>query len=199
MLQSVQDDAGQALSALTRALTEEATFGSVTLSARTGTLGGPIRPSVGASLARGRLSVSIDRGLVPVGLGAQKIQTAQTSAIAGHRTELWALTQSDFMDETGGVAFVSVNPGDPADYTTFGYWLTLRAPAGTLMGIEIGAFADGPEFDKNRPPEIPVIGTARYEGIASGWYASQYGGDVAARTRRSIGTTEFGGFVATRH
>ena len=41
---------------------------------------------------------------------------------------------------------------------------------------------------------MPVTGTARYEGAAFGLYGSVDGGDVAVRTRRSIGTTEFGSF-----
>ena len=89
-------------------------------------------------------------------------------------------------NELATTARVVVNRDDAdADrWSTFGWWMAARgrdfiasAPTSpTVTGVEIGAFADGPEF-RTPPASLPVIGKAVYSGSAHGFYASEIGTD----------------------
>ncbi len=57
-----------------------------------------------------------------------------------------------------------------------GYWLHIAGnwANGTVSGVEVGAFVDGPELD-NDP--VPTSGTATYRGLAGGLFAARFGTD----------------------
>ena len=82
---------------------------------------------------------------------------------------------------------------DPADYVAFGYWLHLDGdlPAGAVTSATAGAFVDGPAYRLGDRPTLPALGTARYSGEASGFYALDYG-SASGRA----GRTEAGQFFA---
>ena len=107
-------------------------------------------------------------------------------------------------DSAGGAVF-EVEPGvattaqvvvnrdddNASRWSTFGWWMALRgrdfiasAPTRpTVTGVEIGAFADGPEF-RAAPVSLPLTGTATYRGPARGWYSAEIGSDGNAPGRR---------------
>ena len=72
---------------------------------------------------------------------------------------------------------------DHTDYLAGGYWLHVDFETG---GAEIGAFIDGPAYD--RPVDMPVTGMATYNGRAGGFYVSSHGTD----TNLAEGTIELG-------
>ena len=57
------------------------------------------------------------------------------------------------------------NKNDFSDYIGYGYWLVMEIDANGLSAMEIGAFADGPEFGINSEV-TSKIGKATYEGDA---------------------------------
>ena len=59
---------------------------------------------------------------------------------------------------------------DFTDYLSGGYWLHVDLDT---QGVEIGAFIDGPEFADTI--QVPVTGTATYNGRAAGVYLAEYG------------------------
>ncbi len=91
---------------------------------------------------------------------------------------------------------IDYDSNDPTDWMAGGYWMHVRGnlQAGTVTGVEVGAFVDGPEI--SRPASVPVSGTASYNGIAAGIYASQYGTDVPGGT---LGTIEVGSYSGAFH
>ena len=92
--------------------------------------------------------------------------------------------------DTGATAGrVIVDTDDEGDWMALGYWWQLRGrdfmqAAGrlpTLEAVEIGAFADGPEFERS-PANLPVTGSATYRGSAHGVYMAEYGTDSSDQT-----------------
>lgn len=76
---------------------------------------------------------------------------------------------------TASTVLVEWENDDVTNYLAGGHWvhIDLNAP-----GVEIGAFIDGPAFDEAITP--PVMGTATYEGTATGVYLSTHGTDTQA-------------------
>ena len=98
--------------------------------------------------------------------------------------------------DTGAVAGRVIVDSDGAktgfwdpNWMTLGYWWQLRgrdfmraaARLPTLEGVEILAFADGPEFRRS-PANLPVTGSATYRGSALGAYLAEYGTDSSDQT-----------------
>ena len=95
-------------------------------------------------------------------------------------------------ESVGVVAgIVDWNSADPTDYFAGGYWIHIDADSSTqtITDLELGAFADGPEFRTR--PSLPTVGTAQFNGLAGGVYVSKYGTDGSLPD----GTTEMGGYV----
>ena len=76
----------------------------------------------------------------------------------------------------------AVDYADLGDWMAGGYWLHVRGDwdSGQVSGIEVGAFVDGPEI--SRPANMPVSGTATYNGIAAGLAFTTTGTDVPVPT-----------------
>ena len=55
------------------------------------------------------------------------------------------------------------------DWLTGGYWMQVNDD---MEVVEAGAFVDGPELAGS--PSLPSLGTASYEGFATGGYAAEY-------------------------
>ena len=83
---------------------------------------------------------------------------------------------------------VDWNSADPTDYFAGGYWIHIDADSSTqtITDLELGAFADGPEFRAS--PSLPTAGTAQFNGLAGGVYVSKYGTDLGL----PAGSTEMG-------
>ena len=72
------------------------------------------------------------------------------------------------------------------DWLTGGYWMQVNDQ---MEVVGAGAFVDGPELAGR--PSLPSLGTASYEGFATGGYATEYGtGQGDARS----GTHELGAY-----
>ena len=82
---------------------------------------------------------------------------------------------------------------DLTDWMAGGYWMHVRGDwaNGNITGVEIGAFVDGPEISS--AASVPVSGTATYNGIASGLYASEVGTDVAGTPAGTVEIGEYSG------
>ena len=86
---------------------------------------------------------------------------------------------------------VDWNSADPTDYFAGGYWIHIDADSSTqtITDLELGAFADGPEFRTR--PSLPTVGTAQFNGLAGGVYVSKYGTDRGL----PAGSTEMGVYI----
>ena len=98
------------------------------------------------------------------------------------------LLESTDSSITASRVAVDWDNNDPSDYLAGGYWLRIETQQ---AAIEVGAFIDGPELDKNNPPIMPVSGTASYQGSAGGLYLAVAGTDAAYPS----GSEEIGDFV----
>ena len=63
--------------------------------------------------------------------------------------------------------------GDVTDYLAGGYWMGINP---TAPSLEMGAFIDGPDFSTD--VQVPIMGTATYNGIATGQYLASHGTDT---------------------
>ena len=89
---------------------------------------------------------------------------------------------------TLGLVAVDWASNDPTDYLAGGYWVHLASGS----SLEAGAFVDGPELSLSDPPDLPVSGTASYEGQSTGLYAYRYGTDDP---QAATGSEELGEFT----
>ena len=75
------------------------------------------------------------------------------------------------------------------EWFAIGLWLHLEGDIedGSIRGVEVGAFVDGPEIDGI--PSLPSAGTATYSGPADGLYAGEYGTDTEVpQGSQAVGT-----------
>lgn len=111
---------------------------------------------------------------------------------------------ADHTDTTATFSRVAVttDAGAPDWWIAKGYYLRLAgrnllSTAPTVTAAYMGAFVDGDDLTPTRgqigQPYIPPTGTARYEGLGSGIYTTQYGTGYALPE----GSTEFGEFEGT--
>ena len=117
------------------------------------------------------------------------------SPIAGHSARDWSVLKIDTEGISVARATVTANDGDAADYLSVGYWMHIAGDLTELnfTGVEVGAFADGPELSSSSPPSLPAMGTASYNGPAGGAYAVVHGTDSAGPPD----SAEVGEFIAT--
>ena len=118
----------------------------------------------------------------------------------GPRTARVWLT-ANIADRAATVSRLAVTTanGAPNDWLAGGYWLhiagrNLLATAPTVTSAHMGTFVDGPEL--RLPPNLPATGTARYEGLGAGAYATRYGTGFTAN-EVAPGSTEIGEFEGT--
>lgn len=109
----------------------------------------------------------------------------------GYNHRAWALLKASGRSATIAITGAEWSPDDYGDWTTGSIWLHLTGNLWTapvrVTGVEIGAFVDGPEFDGR--PTLPSLGTATYNGRASGLYVSEYGNESVVP-----GTIELGSY-----
>lgn len=148
-------------------------FGSAALSA------GPDVTDLGLTFDGSRAVVTVDRGSA----GSVVLDTSDTYLDDGHTTSVFygdtgsGRTAHDryVYSRTGNSAtigriVIDWSNSDPSDYIAGGYWLH-AGPGSTDW--EAGAYVVGPELSLSNPPNLPVSGTAVYEGDAGGVYTFQ--------------------------
>ena len=107
--------------------------------------------------------------------------TPEPTPLPGHRAR--ALVFFKEKDDGTSLAYglLSWNPANPSDYLVFGWWAEFPGQHPPVLSLRESlqyAIVDGPELDHGHPPELPVDGTARYDGQAGGLYSYLPGGDA---------------------
>ena len=117
------------------------------------------------------------------------------SPVAGHSARDWGVLKIDTDGISVARATATANDSDAADYLSVGYWMHLAGDLTELnfTGVEVGAFADGPELSASSPASLPAMGRASYCGPAGGAYSVVHGTDSAGPPD----TAEVGEFFST--
>ena len=141
-----------------------------------------------------RLAASVYRILFGAAAPAPATPHVVTSGVQGswmgpRRSSVMSYTVSRLGPVTTvGMFSVDWSNSDVSDYLAGGYWIR-HNPA--LPGLQAQAFVSGPELNAHNPPALPLTGTAKYQGRASGVYAVTYGTDAVSGGSKEIG--EFSG------
>lgn len=118
------------------------------------------------------------------------------------RSRTWATADHTDTAATFSRVAVTTDAGAPNWWIAKGYYLRLAgrnllSTTPTVTAAYMGAFVDGDDLrlraGRSDQPHIPPTGTARYEGLGSGIYTTQYGTGYALPE----GSTEFGEFEGT--
>ena len=133
---------------------------------------------------QGENSLSLDTDLHTVDYDVD------TSQVTGREFAQAVVLKHSSSALTLGLVATDWDSTDTTDYLAGGYWLHVTGDIyeGDVTGAEMGAFVDGPEI--RGTPNLPLSGTATYNGPAAGLYASRYGTDAAVPQ----GTHELGEF-----
>ena len=194
------------LASARNAATASPTFGSVTQSSNQDEFDvSTDTASTTFSAGPPRLTVAIARqdGGTLVLDTAEHTETSENldgaTEFAPDRSSAWA-TLIDINASELSAARVQIfwSPSDYSDYLAGGYWFRATGFGedaeiydvftGDAGAAEIGAFVDGTEL--RGTPELPITGTAAYDGFAGGLYAAQAGLDAEIEA----GTIEVGEF-----
>ena len=183
------------------AATAEPAFGSVTQSTNTDSSGvttDTARASLSFEQGVPRLIVDVSRQgesnlrIESAGDDVDGLDSTPSSLAATGRTARFAVPL-EFSTSDLTLAFVEVDwsSSDPADYMAYGTWINVTGDfsAGVVDAASIGAFVDGPEI--RGTPDLPVTGTATYNGPAEGMYGAEYGTDAHV----PAGSVEIGFFA----
>ena len=129
-------------------------------------------------------TLDTDRDIVSdvVKLSPSQNLVTNRNAVEGY---VYRLNEREF---TAAGVSVEWSNTDFTDYLSGGYWLHVDL---RTQGAEIGAFIDGPEFADTI--QVPVTGTATYNGRAAGVYLTEYGTDGSPAV--PSGTFEQGEFT----
>ena len=154
---------------------------------------------------------SASASVSPAGGGALRIAVGSAASGLSFDSSGGAVFDVEPGLATTGRVVVNRDDDDAGRWSTLGWWMALRgrdfiasAPGSspTVTAVEIGAFADGPEF-RTPPVSLPLVGTATYRGPAHGWYSAEIGSDGNDPGRRlaigsgNPGSTLAGEFVGT--
>lgn len=92
---------------------------------------------------------------------------AATSIVTDREMTIERLLDYDARSVTAASGAVEFDPGF-GGWMSRGYWVHLTGnwAEGEASDIEVGVYVDGPEFSSSA--SVPVIGSATYEGVASG-------------------------------
>lgn len=163
-------------------------FGSVAVYVGTEVTG------IESSFDGSRVTATINRGSSsPIGLDTADAYEDEGRGpslvdLPGRRSHVRYVFDHTDNSATLGLVAVDWASNDPTDYLAGGYWVHLASDS----SLEVGAFVDGPELSLSDPPELPVSGTASYEGQAAGLYAYRYGTDDP---QAATGSEELGEFT----
>ena len=107
------------------------------------------------------------------------------SPVPNHSGKSWVLRNFAHDSTSLVYAVVSWDNDDAMDYLAAGWWIHQPGRQYDPETIEQVIFIDGPEIDSTAdPPEMPVIGQARYAGEGGGIFRYEYGpgwGDLEGR------------------
>ena len=193
------------------AATATPTFGSVTQSSNQDEFG-VSTDTASTTFSPGRLTLAIARQ----DGGTFLLDTAEHTEIsenldgatefapdrAASRATLIDINASELNSAT---VLILWSPSDDSEYLAGGYWFRATGDlfaedigiyevfTGDAGTAEIGAFVDGTEL--RGTPELPITGTAAYDGIVGGLYAAQAGIDAQIEAG-AIEMGEFDGDIA---
>jgi hypothetical protein len=187
--------------AIMQAATSLPAFGNVTQSTNHNVAG--VTTDAASTIFDGqRLTLRVQRddaNALTLDINSDTLESeALDSPIPGHSGRDWVQLDVDAGGTTLAYTAVSWSNSDHTDYLAGGYWLRAAGDvlSGSVTGVEVGAFVDGPELDISNPPTTPMQGTATYSGFAEGVYAGRYGSIVPGQTL-SEGSTETGIWSST--
>ena len=188
----------------TRSAAEEAAnnlpaFGSVTQSSNGGSISGITTDAASTSFDGRDIQLTVSRAdgsSLRLSSATDLVDSVRdASNIPGHNTSRGdALLGYTDTSASAAAVYTSWDNDDPTDYLAGGYWIHAIGDVDTLTitGIEVGAFVDGPELDG--AANLPVRGSAAYQGPTEGLYAQQWGTDDPAVAQGSV---EIGVYNAT--
>ena len=174
-------------------------FGSVTQSSNGGSVSGITTDAASTSFDGRDVQLTVaraDGSSLRLNSAANLVgSVSDASNIPGHNT-IRGDVLLDYSNTRASAAavYTSWDNDDPTDYLAGGYWIHARGDFSTetISGIEVGVFVDGPELDG--AANLPVRGSAAYQGPTEGLYAQQWGTDDPGAAQGSV---EIGGFAAT--
>ena len=187
--------------AVTQAATSLPAFGSVTQST-SHNVAGVSTDAASTTFDGQRLTLRVQRddaSALTLDTASHSLESdALDSLVPGHSGRSWLQLDADAAGTTLAYTGVSWSNSDPTDYLAGGYWLHAAGDVldGSVTGVEVGAFVDGSELDIGNPPDLPMQGTASYNGLAEGVYAGRYGSIVPGQLL-SEGSTETGIWSST--
>ena len=122
---------------------------------------------------------------------------SQTSSSTGREITVEHLLDYDARSITVALGAVEFDPGF-GGWMSRGYWIHLTGnwAEGEASDVEVGAFVDGPEFSGSA--SVPDIGTATYEGVATGLFSKKQEtsspdfSNPGTRRRLSVGLSGLG-------
>ena len=190
------------------AATATPTFGSVTQSSNQDEFGvSTDTASTTFSAGPPRLTVAIarqDGGTVILDTAEHTEESENldgATEFAPDRSSAWAtLIDINASELSAARVLIVWSPSNSSDYLAGGYWFRATGDlfgedigiydvfTGAAGAAEIGAFVDGTEL--RGTPDLPITGTAAYDGLVGGLYAAQAGNDAQIE----VGTIEMGEF-----
>lgn len=182
--------------AVTQAATSLPAFGSVTQST-SHNVAGVSTDAASTTFDEQRLTLRVQRAdgsTLTLDTASDTLESdALDSLVPGRSGRGWLQLDADAAGTTLAYTGVSWSNSDPTDYLAGGYWLHAAGDVlnGSVTGVGVGAFVDGPELEISNPPDMPMQGTASYNGFAEGVYAGRYGSIVPGQIL-SEGSTESG-------
>lgn len=116
-----------------------------------------------------------DRPALSVNTLDDAVSTAEAAPlIPGHMGREWMFLKEEDHGTSKVHAIGSWDPNAPEDYLMIGWWAYFpgqQPPDLDPFDRQGSTIVDGPEFDTAFPPDMPVAGTASYEGPALGTYS----------------------------
>ena len=179
-------DQGQNLSGARRAAVAQPAFGSVTQSSNTNIAG--VTTDAAQVRFEGNtffLTVRRQDGSTLALNSRDHLQEVETDLespyVYGRSFDHGYLARIDANSATvmyGAVEYAAGDYNFLGDWMAGGYWLHVRgdAQAGAVTAVEVGAFVDGPEI--SGPANLPLSGTATYNGFAGGLAFTRTGNDA---------------------
>ena len=111
-------------------------------------------------------------------------ETTATNPVSNRPFVTGYMVRSDATRLAAAGGLIEWSRTDVTDYLAGGYWLYVDAGLGA---VEMGAFIDGTDYSSGFAYDLPVTGTATYNGVAGGMYMAAAGSDTL-----SPGAIEFG-------
>ena len=176
-------DQGQNLGGARRAAVARPAFGSVTQSSNTN-IAGVTSDAAQVTFQGDTFFITVERedGRTLALNSADHLEAVETDLqspfVPGRGFDHGYLARFDANSATVMYGAVDYDPNSLGDWMAGGYWIHVRGDlqSGSVTGVEVGAFVDGPEISS--AATVPVTGTATYNGLAGGIAFTRTGTDA---------------------